>query len=608
MAPILRSSVALVGLACVALGCDSGGGGGGGKSPFGSEAPRDPSAAATEADAALASCTMSCSANVDAGREALAEGDVAGALEAYECANTPEAAFGAGLATLLHAVESERMDRVLADFGLPHFAASDVVGPTGWLSRHAERWQGSGMLTLSGDVSGEISINAAYAELPYDAFSSAPLQANGSGDALHIEVEVYQHEQLGEGMPRSLLYDCASAAGPATLATTLPDIYVTLDDGSTGTYYECYIPFSRDATFCQRELGTIEMIAVGTELGEEVTIAFDGAGLGCFAFEGSSDGTMREVALTGTITATVSGEVDTSGLHTLLQDDIDYALDRIPADVTLNQLLAHGTALSADLAQAACFFEHAADGEGEVLTVPSGLFGGAELTLGAADAKLLGALAAAGAGMLQLGGAYASELSLRDVACMFSEGDDDSGACGETADHVARVNEAIASAGVRRDRLAASRAFLLEGLARFRAAVPLMDDRSLFPRTSASAGGLDAMSTIAAALERSLDEGEAVLPFVSPSIEMHLRDLFTAPPAPSSIHLTAFLYEEECDSFDCYSSLQLSTTFCSQLLSPTGVDFDGDYETGSEGDQIEDAFDELWNSIESRQVFRGGGF
>jgi hypothetical protein len=236
------------------------------------------------------------------------------------------------------------------------------------------------------------------------------------------------------------------------------------------------------------------------------------------------------------------------------------------------------------------------------------LLGGADIEVSAADAKLLGALAAAGAGMLQLGGTYASEVSLRDVACMLSEGDDDSGVCGKTGDHVAAVNAAIENAGVRRDRLAASRALLLEGLARFREAVPLMDESSLFPRTAMSASGLDAMATIAEALERSLDDGEATLPFVSPSVELHLLELFTSPPAPSSVHLTPFLYEEECDAFDCYSRLELSASYCSLLWSPLGLDFEGDYETSSEGDSIEDAFDALWNSLESREVFRGGEF
>jgi hypothetical protein len=605
----MRSGQAvLIGFVLCVSGCD-GNEGGGGASPFGSDTPRDPAVAAADAKAALASCTKTCSANVSAGRVALAEGDVAGALEAYECANTPEAAFGAGLATLLNTFESERMDRVLADFGFEHFPASDVVGPSGWLSRTAERWQGSGMLTLSGDISGEIAITAALVEEPYDpAFDPGYLNASGRGDGLHVDIELDSYARLGERMPRSLLYDCTSAAGPASLVTELPFIYLTLEDDSTDTSYECQIPFSRDSTFCQQELGSIEVLAAGTQLGEEVTIAFQDAGLSCFAFEGPSNGAAREVMLTGTVTAMVSGEIDPSGLHELLQGDIDYSLARIPAKTTVNALLAHGTALTEDLAQAACLFEHAAEGDGDVFSVPSGLLGGADIALTAADAKLLGALAAAGAGMLQLGGAYASEVSLRDVACMLSEGDDESGACGKTADHVAAVNAAIENAGVRRDRLAASRAFLLEGLARFRQAVPSMDDSSLFPRNARSASGLDAMSTIAEALERSLDEGEAVLPFVSPGIVLSLRELFTNPPAPNSINLTAFLYEEDCDDFDCYSRLELSTSFCSLLWAPLGVDFDGDYDTSSEGDQIEDAFDVLGDSLESREVFRGGDF
>jgi hypothetical protein len=70
------------------LGCDSGGGGGG-MSPFGRYAPQDPATASAQAESALTQCGGSCSANVAAGRAALAEGDLGAALDAYECVSTP---------------------------------------------------------------------------------------------------------------------------------------------------------------------------------------------------------------------------------------------------------------------------------------------------------------------------------------------------------------------------------------------------------------------------------------------------------------------------------------------------------------------------------------
>jgi len=595
----------LAGLLFVGLwGCNSGGGGG--KSPFGSYTPQDPATASAQAQSTLTQCGGSCSADVAAGRAALAQGDLDSALEAYECASTPEAAFGAGLSTLLAAVETENADRVLADFGIEPFSAGDMIGPDGYLARRAARWEGGGMLTLRGDIEHELMLNEALVQEPYDSFDSGSLTASGGDASLHVNIEVYNYNLIPEGTARPLLYDCTAGATSATLVTQLPNIYFSIEDHQSGRSFECDIAFSRDVSFCQQEAGMIATDAGGSQIGDEVALTFTDVGLSCFAFEGSSAGFNQEITITGTITATVAGEIDTSDLHMFLQDDMEYELDRIPADVTVNDLLAHATALSGDLAEAACLFEQAAEGDGEVFSVPGGLFGGSDIAVTAADAKLLAALAAGSAAALQIGGSYASELPLRDVACMLTEGDDNSGACGQTPVHVMMVNQAIAAAGVRTDRLAAARTFLGAGLEGFLAAASLQDDTTIFPRNASSAAGWDAMTQIAAALEQSLNDGEATLPFVSPTVRMHLRELLTSPPNPSDVSLVAFSYEEDCDEFECYSSLELSPAFCTRLWSPLGFMFDGDYETSEEGEHMEDAFEALSTSLESREIFRGG--
>jgi hypothetical protein len=586
------------------FGCDSGGGKGG-NGPFGSYTPRDPAEATAQADSALTECSSSCSANVTAGRAALAEGDLEAALDAYACASTPEAAFGAGLTTLLVAVESERGDQVLADFGIEPFSASDLIGPDGYLSRHAARREGGGTLALGGDITHELTLTEALAPEQAESFDRGSLTTSGGDASLQVRMEVYNYGLISPGTAKPLLYDCAAGATSATLLTELPTIFFSIEDHEGGGSYECDIAFSRDLSFCQQEAGMIANDSAGARIGDQVSLTFTEVGLSCFAFDGSVAGLTQNITITGTVTATISGEVDTSDLHMFFRDDAEYELGSIPADVTINDLLAHAAALTGDLAKAACLFERAADGDGEVLSVPGELFGGDDIGLRSADAKLLGALAAAGAAALQIGGAYASELPLRDVACMLAEGDDDSGACGEVSGHVTMVNAAIESAGVRSDRLAAARVFLAAGLEGFLAAVPMQDETTVFPRNASSAAGWDAMAQLATAFERSLSDGETALPFVSPSVRINLRELLTSPPKPADIALIAFNYQEECDDFDCYSSLELSPTFCTRLWSPLGLDFDGDYETSEEADHIEDAFEAFSSSLESREVLRG---
>src|SRR5262245_53800735 len=96
--------VVALGAACASKHTGNSGGGG----ALGSVDPADPESAASAAAQAMSSCGGGCSANVDAGRQALAAGDPTAALSAFDCGDTPEAAFGAGFATLLAAAESAR--------------------------------------------------------------------------------------------------------------------------------------------------------------------------------------------------------------------------------------------------------------------------------------------------------------------------------------------------------------------------------------------------------------------------------------------------------------------------------------------------------------------
>ena len=104
-------------------------------------------------------CGRSCTTDVEAARAALIANDYQKAFDLYQCADTPEAAFGAGLTRTLLALEGESADNLLADFGQPPLSATDLVGSDSILSRAMSRYSGSGDLSVTGSESLEIALD-----------------------------------------------------------------------------------------------------------------------------------------------------------------------------------------------------------------------------------------------------------------------------------------------------------------------------------------------------------------------------------------------------------------------------------------------------------------
>ena len=95
-------------------------------------------------------CGGGCTADLEAGRAQLAAGRMQEAFAALKCADTPAAAFGAGIAKLFGAIESPAADQLLDDIAEEPFSATDVFGPSGYLARVEARWNGGAELTGRG--------------------------------------------------------------------------------------------------------------------------------------------------------------------------------------------------------------------------------------------------------------------------------------------------------------------------------------------------------------------------------------------------------------------------------------------------------------------------
>jgi hypothetical protein len=90
----------------------------------------------------IVACGRNCTTDLIRARTSLAEGRFAEALEEYSCANTPEAAFGAGLTQTLLSLEHPSADGLMALLGLPPFVAGDLAGPRSAMVRFADHWRG----------------------------------------------------------------------------------------------------------------------------------------------------------------------------------------------------------------------------------------------------------------------------------------------------------------------------------------------------------------------------------------------------------------------------------------------------------------------------------
>ena len=587
-------------------GTDDPGASSGGGSVFGDARPSPDRATATRiatrtVEATVTTCGGGCSADVSAGYASLSAGKMLEAWNAFKCADTAEAAFGAGVARVAGVLESDAGDAIMADLGHEPLPASDVFGPSGLLTRAAARWNGSAQLMITGGLELQIDSSRVAAD-DYD------LQLSTYDGPHSIRFAIDTDTSLAPGAVIAPKYDCAT--GSRVLQGTVPYLFLTIGDGDD--QIECQLPYSLPAAHCTPDGGSLRVVANGDAAGDHVEYELSQLLLDCSRTIGGEDDTdemtlpLAPVRLTGKLEADVVLELDRSGLHRIFQngDEDDSLLQSVPANVASSKLMNHAAAVAGEIASARCYFAQAAEGSGTVFTLPGALYGGRDIALGAGDARMLAAASGLAAAAIELGTSYELDLSTQQLACSLDNGLDEVAKCGTAADFVATVNQAARAAKTRHDRLGAARALLAVALDDFELGVAQLDANSALVHDPISAPGWDIALELVRAAQGSLAARTAI-PRVWPAAHVDLHGFFATPPNPSAISQPLLGLRDDCagdeqGAEDCAPEIELEIDYLNAFFAPhSDLDWDGEYEWQAD-DELETALDQIAAQLRSK--------
>lgn len=606
--------VVLVAGSCSSDGGDDGDcsacGSSGEGSVFGHGGPiRDPDVAeriATKVvEGTVGSCGGRCTADFETGRQLLSEGRMLQAFDAFACGDTPERAFGAGIARVLSVVESEHGDAVLKSFGLEPMPASDLFGAQGLLARHAARWNGRAQLKLSGGVELELDSDRVAVD-DYDLRVSTYQGSRRISFAIETEASLSM-----AGAVIAPMYDCQ---GSGLAQGSVPYVQLTVDDGDREL--DCSLPRSLPAQRCQPSGGSLRVVAAGDQPGDhveyeltnllldcsEVVYVDDDRGGAPLAPPAPSAGSIARVS--GTVKANVVLKTDTSGLHALLQGKEGLLLAHARADATSDDLMSAAAGVAGEIAAARCYFAKAAQGSGAVFTLPGAIYGGDDLPLGPGDARMLGAAASFAAATVEAASAYEIGLPMQQLACSMDDGLDEVAKCGSTRAFVDAVNGKVKAAVLRHERMAAAKALLEVALEDFEQGVEQLDADSALVRDETSMPGWNAALELVQAAQQAL-EGRRAVPHLAPAAHIDLAAFFASPPEPAKIARPALLYREDCEdgnAGECYRDVDLDVDYADAFFAPySDLDWDGEYEwDGTTDSEMEDALDRIRQQLRDK--------
>jgi hypothetical protein len=521
---------------------------------------------------------VTCNADVAAGHAHFAAARYADAFEAFQCANTPEAAFGAGMSKLLNALETKAADQIMQDLGQPHFAASALLGPDSYMSRSGERWNGGGTLTLTGARTIDVVFNTARA-----SYDDEELAAETEQDGTRVSERIY----LSQSMPLGVYPVTYACPGGNLSSAGVADLSIRLYEGDDE--YDCQIPYSLPAGTCLPSGGNVTVIGAGSAVGDPVGFELNELRLDCTLYEQDDDGTgvaaPMVVTANGHLQATLSERVDLGDLHPIFNDN---SWVQVVKDIPLAEFVEHAAPIADDLAQAGCFFDVAGAGSGTVFELPGASYAGDDLPVTAGDARVFAAFATSGAALLQLARAFPIAISMHELVCRLDSEGDQGAACPTSDEFVAHFNAAVAKVVVQKERLDATR-FLVElALRQLDRGATALDAKSLFRRDAQSEEGWKLTQEFARAGVVSLLHGMTALPRITPQIGVDLRGFFSTPPDPRAINVPLIKTTEECETTDdCSSQTELDIEYAKMFFDDLHVDWDdGDYEFD---DSVDDA-------------------
>ena len=534
-----------------------------------------------------------CTTDLAGARDALSAGDYARAFELYQCAETPEASFGAGLSRTILVLSGANTTALLGDFGQPPLAAGDVFGADGILSRAAARWDGQGSLSLSGALALELSFDRGQQRVPADpllgGYSTFSAQDRSSPARAALTLEFAPEADGGplvaSGALLSVSFDCAATFPARTVHPALSWVSLTFD--TAGMTHYCQLPYFSSAAGCQPDGGSVLVAQAAHAPDQPASYTLQNLLLGC-----SSDGGAAEqlIRVSGSVSAQSVGErVDTAGLHPMFGSDFSFAA-QIPAERRMTDVIEHAGSAIFELEEAACYFARAGAGSGTVFTIPGVLLGGQDLPVSPGDARTLAGLWLLGAGLAQLTMAHGFDMPLNRLVC---EGD----ACPTGRDFTDEINRTFASS-FHPERFPVAQRLVGEGLAQLDGGIASLDESSLFVKNALSAAGLGMLLDLVRASRQSLESGEIGLPHVAPQLQVDLRAFFGKPRNPRSLGIRPLSYEEVCDVDFCSSTTELDPAFLDAYFKgSTDVVWEGgDYEWVDDA-AVSDATDEIVRNL-----------
>ena len=547
----------------------------------------------------VASCAAACTTDLGAARTALTAGNYQGAFDLYKCADTPEAAFGAGLTRALLAFEGNNAKALLATFGEPPLPATDVFGADGVLGRSAARWNGDGSLALTGALEVSIPFDRAMHEVSDDVlYSAGTVRAEDRTSAAHASFSLSLNTDstagpIANGTVLAVTNQCNTTFSSTNLDPRLG--WLDLEVEVAGTSYYCEFPYSLEASQCQPDGGSIIVTQAATLPGQPAAYQFADLLLQCSS--SGDDGSLPPVfpRVSGTLSATaVSARLDTTGLHPMF--GADHSL-RVPVGTVLTDALRRGGSAAAELEEAACFFKLAGQGSGNVYTVPGVLFGGSDVPFSKGDAEIVAAAALFGAAAGHFAWVHDIDMPLGDLIC-------DSDDCPTDAEFVTRFNDTFAS-GFHPDRLLVVERLATESLELLERGIADLDATSLLVRNGVSAAGLDAARALVQAALSSVQGGQVTLSRFTPPIDVNFKAYFEEPRNPKQSG-AILVYEEECeagsDPPECYSDTYIDPAFLERYFEGRiDADFDGSYEW-ADGNAFGDAMEEVGNNMSRHAI------
>ncbi len=455
--------------------------------------------------------SMGCTADVASGRAALERGDFAAARAAFECGDTREASFGAGLATLITALEGPSTTQVLADLGLPPFPAHDLVGPTGFFSLHASRWKGSGMIEMSATSGGTLPLTFERGQQLIGTSTYVRMRSTTMFASLSMQ---FGATPLSAGSTVQL--GCQTSGFP-------PALWLSSEDLSCST-----------PSTCSTDGGTITIEAAGKAIGDKSEYTLHAVKLNCYSRTGGSLAATRLVD--GTLTTVLaSSTIDTSSLHPLLSDDEPFA--SIPPTTTLGQVASDVQGLGETLDRCACYFKAAGAGTpGPIFEIPATVFGGTPIPVTAADAKLLAGAAESIAGALQILRAYDLPMLISGILC--------GGSITCLSDQAAteRFNGGLGRL-LSPELVADARDRFIDASALGAQAFAELSEDSIILRTPDSAAALDRTRDYVQWAHDSLSGQNPPFPHVTPTLQIDLASPLSSPPDPSQIAYKPLAYD-----------------------------------------------------------------